>query len=116
MGGSGETMWAVRVWKASKIFVSLELAGEVAEGNAGRWIALLSWRARVSTEESLSGMDDAGTPVLNVAVKGRWSENGGKGVSVVWEMSETAEPRWRMWSIHLPSLDRTVGNVVVGWD
>jgi len=83
MGGSWETMWAVRVWKASKIVLSLELAGEVSEGNAGRWIALLSWRARVSTEESLSGMDDAGTPVLNVAVKGRWSENGGKGVAVV---------------------------------
>jgi hypothetical protein len=109
-------MWAVRVWKASKTFVSLALAGEVAEGNAGRWMALLSWWARVSTDESLSGMDDAGTPVLYVAVKGRWSENGGNGVSVVWERSETAEPRWRMWSIHLPSLDRTVGNVVVGWD
>jgi hypothetical protein len=96
MGGSWEAMWTVRVWKASRIFVSLELAGEVGEGNAGRWIALLSWRARVSTEESLSGIDDAGMPVLNLAVNGRWSENEGKGVSVVWEMSATAEPRWRM--------------------
>jgi len=78
-------------------------------------MALLRWRARVSTAENLSGIEDAGMPVLNWAVKGRWSEKGGNGVSVVWETRETAGPRCRMWSIHRPSCDGMVGKVVVGW-